>query len=407
MPATDVLIAQYQTELEERQTFIDNVLEQAVGRDLNEHESELVNGATARMATLTALIGPLAETARIGNTSRQRMAEIQRDLAVARDPRAAERPNYEYRSAGSYIVDRWQAGVGIEDARQRLELFHRAAAHQTTADNPGIIPENITGAVLNFIDVSRPIVTVLGVLAVPGGRFTRPRVTQHTQVGEQTAEKTELASRKMIIQSTPVDMSTFGGYVNVSRQNIDWSVPSIMDLVVNDLAGQYAIQTEEVAADALVADATAATGGTFGPGSDDAAVSGAIWAGVAQAGAAMPGAGRVVLIVSPDMLAAIGPLFAPYGPSNQQGTGFSAASFGSGGPMGTVSGVPVYMSWALPANTALLVNTAAAEVYEQRIGALSVTEPSVLGVQVAYAGYFAAVVLVPEGVVAIGGAGTP
>ena len=37
----------------------------------------------------------------------------------------------------------------------------------------------------------------------------------------------------------------------------------------------------------------------------------------------------------------------------------------------------------------LVLSTAAAEVYEDRIGALQVVEPSVLGVQVAYAGYFA------------------
>ena len=34
------------------------------------------------------------------------------------------------------------------------------------------------------------------------------------------------------------------------------------------------------------------------------------------------------------------------------------------------------------------MSTAAVEVYEQRVGALQATEPSVLGVQVAYAGYF-------------------
>jgi HK97 family phage major capsid protein len=392
-----VLIAQYQSELEERQTFIDQILDQAVGRDLNEHEVELVGSASGRMAVLNQLVEPLRETARISTQSRNRMAEIQRDLAVARDPRATERPQIEYRSAGAYIVDRWQAQVGMEDARQRIDLFHRAAAHQTTPDNLGIIPNPVVGEVLNFIDVSRPIVSVLGTLAVPGGRFARPRVTQHTQVGEQTAEKTELVSRKMLIDSTPVDMSTYGGYVNVSRQNIDWSVPQIMDLVVNDLAGQYAIQTEGVAASTLVAGATA-PGTPITPGSSADEIAAALWAGVAAVYSAMPGAGRVVLIVSPDMLAAFGGLFAPYGATNSQGQGFSAGAFASGGPVGVISGVPVYMSASLPNGTAILVNTSAAEVYEQRIGTLSVTEPSVLGVQVAYAGYFAAIVLVAGGV---------
>lgn len=398
MAGTDVLIAQYQSELEERETFINQILGQAENRDLNENETELVRKATGRMQTLNTLIEPLRETARVTMESRQRMAEIQRDLMVARhepDQRAVE-----YRTAGEYLVDYWRAGVGHEDARDRMALYQRAAAHQTTGDNLGIIPNPVVLPVLNYIDSSRPIVTVLGPKPVPGGRFTRPRVTQHTQIGEQTAEKTELASRKMLIDSTPVDMNTYGGYVNVSRQNIDWSTPSIMDLVVNDLAAQYAIQTESVAAAALVAAATPGTPQIPATGADPADVSAALWAAAAAAYSAMPGAGRLVLFVSPDMLGTIGGLFANVNPTNAISGGFAAGDFASG-VMGSVSGITVVMSSALGTGTALVVNTAAAEVYEQRIGALSVTEPSVLGVQVAYAGYFAAVVLTGAGVIDI------
>ena len=67
--------------------------------------------------------------------------------------------------------------------------------------------------------------------------------------------------------------------------------------------------------------------------------------------------------------------------------------------MGSISGVPVIMSYGLAAGTVLLINASAARVYEQRIGALQVTEPSVLGVQVAYAGYFQVSVLVPAAVI--------
>jgi HK97 family phage major capsid protein len=397
MPATDVLIAQYQAEIEERQSFIDGVVQGAVGRDINATEMELVSKHTDRLSTLNELVGPLRESAKIATESRNRMAEIQRDVSIARNPAHAP---IEYRSAGEFIVDYWRAGVGHEDARDRLTLYNRAAAHQTTGDNLGIIPNPVVGDVLNYVDASRPIVTTLGPAAVPGGRFTRPRVTQHTQVGEQTAEKTELASRKMLISSTPVDMNTYGGYCNVSRQNIDWSVPSIMDLIVNDLAAQYAIMTEKVTADTLVASATVGVPQIPATGATEADISAALWGAAGAAYNAMPGAGRVVLFVSPDMLGVFGGLFAPVNPTNSQSTGFTAANFGSGA-MGSISGIPVVMSAALAARTALVVNTNAAEVYEQRIGALSVTEPSVLGVQVAYAGYFAAIVLTPAGVIDI------
>ena len=45
----------------------------------------------------------------------------------------------------------------------------------------------------------------------------------------------------------------------------------------------------------------------------------------------------------------------------------------------------------------IVASTAAFEVYEDRVGALQVVEPSVLGVQVAYAGYFAPLVVEPGG----------
>jgi len=48
----------------------------------------------------------------------------------------------------------------------------------------------------------------------------------------------------MTIAKLPVSAQTIGGYVNVSRQDADWTQPSIMDIIVEDLAGQYAIDTE-------------------------------------------------------------------------------------------------------------------------------------------------------------------
>jgi HK97 family phage major capsid protein len=395
--STDILISQYQAEVEERQSFIDHLLEQAAGRDITSNESELITKNSDRMATLNQLIAPLQESARVSAVSRERMAGIQADLAAARSPHAAT-STVEYRSAGSYFIDRWAAAVGVEDARDRLSVYHRVAAHQTTADNLGIIPEPVVGPLLNFIDTSRPIVNALGVTPMPGGRFVIPRVTQHTDTGLQSAEKAELTSRKMLIDRISVSMNTYGGYVNVSRQDIDWSVPQIMDLVINDLAGQYAIDTETVTAVALKAGATAQTP-VISTSSTAAEVMASVWKAVGAAYTATPGSGRFLLLVSPDMMGAIGPLFTPLTPINPAvSSGFQAADLGSGA-MGTISGVTVVMSYGLAAGTALLINASAARAYEQRIGALQVIEPSVLGVQVAYAGYFQISVLVAAAII--------
>ena len=391
MSATDAMVSRLQREIEERRTFQDRLIEtaQEAGRDLNDQEMELYQNASNRIGELDRQLTPLQEGVRIARESATRSRELQDAYGEARDGKRIAK--VEYRTAGAFIVDKWQAGAGLEDAKVRLALYERAASHQTTPDNLGVIPEPVVGTVLDFIDSSRPIVSALGPQSVPGGMFKRPRVTQHTDVGPQVSEKTELVSRKMLITSTPVTMATYGGYVNVSRQNIDWSTPSIMDLVVNDLAAQYAITTEGVAASILETDSTPQVPALPAtPTAEDVAA--AVWKAAGASYGTMQGAGRLFLAVAPDMLGVIGPLFAPVNPQNAQSTGFNAGSFAQG-VMGSIGGIPVVMSAALTAGTVLMINTAAAEAYEQRIGTLSVTEPSVLGVQVAYAGYFQAIVL--------------
>ena len=69
--------------------------------------------------------------------------------------------------------------------------------------------------------------------------------------------------------------------------------------------------------------------------------------------------------------------------------------------MGQISGIPVYMSAGLAAASTVVVSSAAFEVYEDRIGSLQVLEPSVLGVQVAYAGYFASLAVETAGLAKI------
>jgi hypothetical protein len=395
MGATDALLARYQGEIEERSTFIDNLVEaaQTETRDLTEQEMDLLTRTRERIQVINQQVGPLQEAAKIAVDSRKRTAEIAQQFQAARGDEPPK--GMEYRSAGAYINDVWRAGMGHEDAQRRLDLFTRAAAHQTTTDNPGLLPAPILAPVINFVDESRPTVNALGPRQLPAGSWSRPRVTQHTQVGPQSAEKAELLSRKMIIGKIPVTPITYGGYVNVSRQNADWSQPEVMDIVINDLAGQYAIETENACVDALVAGATA--GPTLPTGDNTPEeVAGALWAAAGAVFNATKGQGRVLAVTGTDMLGLLGPMFPPVNPQDAQSQGFSAGSFGVG-PVGSIAGIPIYVTAGIALNTILVLSTAAAEVYEDRIGALQVVEPSVLGIQVAYAGYFTQIVIEATG----------
>jgi hypothetical protein len=87
-------------------------------------------------------------------------------------------------------------------------------------------------------------------------------------------------------------------------------------------------------------------------------------------------------------------------PQNAISPGFQAADFAQGSA-GSISGLQVVVSAGFDAGTLIVMSTAAAEVYEDRIGSLQVVEPSVLGVQVAYAGYFAPLVIEPTAIIEI------
>src|SRR5215831_13991929 len=102
MRPTDQMLARLAAESEEKQSFIDGVVEDAEknGRDLTEQEMELATRARDRLAVLGGQIETLKETRRIGVESAEKIAE----LAPYMRPEAVP-AQVEYRSAGEYICD--------------------------------------------------------------------------------------------------------------------------------------------------------------------------------------------------------------------------------------------------------------------------------------------------------------
>jgi HK97 family phage major capsid protein len=398
MRATDQLLARVAGEIEDRQTFIDGLVEDAEkqGRDLTEQEMELVTRARGRLDELNKQVEPLNDARRIGAISRERIAEIAK---WTQDQEGKKPRDPEYRSAGGYVLDRWRAGLGDREAVERIELYHRAAAHQTTADNAGLLPTPIVQPVVNFVDSNRPLVTWLGPRQLPGQNWSRPKVTQHTTVGAQATEKTELVSQKMLITKLNAVAATFGGYVNVSRQDVDFTQPGIMDVIINDLAGVYAQVTEANAGTTFDTAATAGVGLPTGA-ITEAQITASLWDAAERIYTATKGQGRLAAFLPPALLGDIGPLFPPIPASPSQSPGLTAADFSSG-LVGNIAGIPLYVSAGIPALHILVFSSAAGEVYEDRIGSLQVVEPSVLGVQVAYAGYFTPLTVEATGIVKI------
>jgi hypothetical protein len=289
------------------------------------------------------------------------------------------------------------------EAQSRINY---ALANQTTADTPGLLPHVITGDVVNLIDASRPFITSIGggrsMGGIPGKTFGRPKITQHTLVGLQAAEKTELPTRKMIIGEVPFTKLTKGGAVDVSRQDIDWSSPAAWDILVRDLADSYAIDTEEEAAADFAAKADSVNTDTpiGATGTPLEKLSNALYG---AAGKVYASSKRLPdrIWMSVDQWQALGPLLDNACCTNAPGDS-SLSSFG-----GNLYQVQRIVVPSFPASTLIVGNSNAYEVYEEVIGLLTAVEPSLLGVEVAYGGYIAFNYVAAEGVAAITGLAAP
>jgi HK97 family phage major capsid protein len=399
---SDAMINRLEREIAERDAFIQGTIANAqdTERDLTTSENELITEARKRVEVVEDQLETLRSARERTAKARQTAADVQNEMAKYRHE--VDKGPVEYRSAGNYVIDQYQASLGDRQALERLEVFHRAAAHQKTTDNLGIVPDPIVGDVIKFIDSSRPITNALGPRALPSATWYRPLVTQGTSVAKQGTtglpadEKAELVSQKMLITRLTAQAVTYGGYVNVSRQDIDFSNGSAMDAVVNDLAANYSIQTEAAVGTAL--DASTSTNIGYGASPTAVTIRAAIWSAVAVIYSAVKGQGRIFVAMAPDRLAVFGPLFTPIPTAVGPGEGLQAGDF-STGIVGGISGVTAIMSAGLASTKVFVFSTAAMEVYEQRVGTLQVTEPSVLGVQVAYAGYFTPLMIANNGVI--------
>jgi len=394
------MIRKLEGELDEKKQGYEAILSNAgeQGRDTNDTEKATLGELTNRMSQINEQLAEYDRTDKVIGQFTTRAKELDDAISTRRSPVEA----VSYRSAGEYAVDVWKAGTGSQEARNRLEVFSRAAAHQKTSDNLGIVPDPIVGDVINFIDTARPLVNAIGTSDMPAATFYLPSITQNPSVAVQGSagaaadEKAELVSQKMTIGRSTVTAVTYGGYLNVSKQDIDFSSPGIMDIVLEGLAGQYAIQTEAAVGTKL--DASTGTPVGYGAVPTAATITAAVWSVAATVYTAVKGQGQLVLALAPDRLAAFGPLFPPINPQSGQSQGLFAGNFNQG-VVGGLSGIQVIMSAGLASGKAFLFSTSAIKLFEQRVGAMSILEPSVFGVQVGYAGYFSSAITSNNGII--------
>jgi len=304
---------------------------------------------------------------------------------------AAPKKEFKLPTAAEYISKLCQGG---SVAQNFLANIKAAAPDVVTTDTPGILPEPIVGPVYNNIIGRRPVIDAIGARAMPGGGkvFRRPKVTTHTTIGASNGENQPLDAGTYVVQNNNVTKGVYGGYVKLSEEDIDWTEPEVLAGLLDDMAREYARETENVVEAALKSGITT-TRAAFDV-TDPAAWAGWIYGAsqtILSASTHLP----THLFASPSFWGALGslsdtadrPLFPQIGPMN---------AFGNVSP-GTLAGNAFGLSVVVcPYESDFLAIGAADgfEIYEQQKGAIQVeaTDGSLSRI-IKFRGYLATLML--------------
>jgi HK97 family phage prohead protease len=193
---------------------------------------------------------------------------------------AVPKRQFDMPTPGEYLAAMHIGGTTFENvaaaAREAINrkrtALQAAAGDVLTTDTPGLIPVPVLGPTFEDLNYIRPVVAAVGARAMPSGNmsktFIRPTWTTHTSVGTQSTELTGVSATTPVIASNVVSKTTLAGQVTLSVQDIDFTDPGAMNIILNDLVGQYMLQSDNLAADGIVAGATA-SGATWSVTAND------------------------------------------------------------------------------------------------------------------------------------------
>jgi HK97 family phage prohead protease len=305
---------------------------------------------------------------------------------------ASAKAEFKMPSAGEWIAAQFAGGSVAAEFNARLRA---AAPSVTTADLDGLMPTPILPEIYSGIQGLRPVVDAIGVRAMPqGGKiFIVPKITTHTSIGGPETQNTTITAGQFIVDDIQITKEIYGGYVQLSEASIDWSDPEVLGALLEDLGKKYALFTDNVAADALLAGTSQTTGNVAPTDPGD-------WVQKVYACAnTILANGNYLpdhLFVSGDVFAQLGslddtsgrPLFPQVGPMNAFGT------MNPGSRDATVFGLRLVVDTNFAAKTTIVgaAATGAFRCYEQQKGAIVAdigAGASTLSRNVAWRGYFA------------------
>jgi HK97 family phage prohead protease len=319
-------------------------------------------------------------------------AQAKREFAM---PSAAEVLAAYHIGGDTYL----KVSDAFKQAQRKTQSALQAAAGDiVTGDTPGLLNIPVLGPLFQDLNFVRPVVSAFGARAMPSTtsrQFVRPTITTHTSAAVQSNQLDAVSATTMVIAANTVTKSTVAGQVTLSIQDIDFTDPSALQLVLNDLAGEVLIKTDDIAADALVAGKTASGSTWTVTANDPSSLISSLYDAareIAEDSNFFP----THLCVSPDVWEKLGsqldgskrPVLG-YTTNGVLGQNALGRVGGLGYNMMDVMGLTLVVDNNFAAGTMLVVYAPGFEIYESGASLQSFENPSTLGRTLSIHQYFA------------------
>jgi len=271
----------------------------------------------------------------------------------------------------------------VTQAHERLNIVKRTPANTLSSDVGGLQPPQYIDQIFQVINKSRPLVDASPRTTLLRGQLTYPKVSQRPVVDVQASEKTEAGNQAMHVDLEQATAQTYLGGGDLSWQAINWSTPDALQLWFDLAAADYALKTEQNAAQTLVDSAfTHEIGTTLGGTADFATIMTAVGAGYAAVYANSQRTANTI-ILSPDRYGYL------LGLTSTPQAIFTSVNGNNIGPLNILvsRGMPSGTIVVGDINGFLVAETGGAPVE------LRTVEPAIGGIEVGIIGAFKAVVV--------------
>jgi hypothetical protein len=317
------------------------------------------------------------------------------EAATPTAPIWAEAPKrFTMPSAAQYMAAYYSSPSEFAQINAQIKA---AAPFIDTSSTPGILPEIITQSVYDGLNPLRPFVSAIGTRAMPtaGATFRLAKITVRPTATQQSAENAALDPSTVTVSNTDVSKLTFGTFVTLSEQSLDFTDPASLNIVLEQLAIAYGQATDNYAIDnchAAITQTAAVTDTAKGADWVKAVYNGARQ--ISETSNYLP----THMFVTPASWEALSssvdsqnrPVFPYTGAPNlmgQNAAGNAAATTWNGNPLGLVLVVDKNAPGSFMGHAA--GPAAGYQFFEQMKGAISIDVPSTLSRTIAFRGYAA------------------